>query len=101
MIKGIWYFDKKYSELIYRPIGIAPVAKSLDEEDEDFGGCSGGGQILFIEEFLMNQMVKIQMVMDFLMKMKHDIDADGTDPAIADTDGDGVNDGIENKMGYN
>ena len=28
LIKGIWYFDKKYSELIYRPIGIAPVAVS-------------------------------------------------------------------------
>ena len=28
LIKGIWYFDKKYSELIYRPIAISPVRKA-------------------------------------------------------------------------
>ena len=43
LIKGIWYFDKKYSELIYRPIGIAPVISSSEDsfdgggdDDEDF-----------------------------------------------------------------
>ena len=25
-IKGMWYFDKKYSELKYRLLGLAPVA---------------------------------------------------------------------------
>jgi len=34
-IKGLWYFDKKYAELIYRPIGIAPVAPPLTAEDDD------------------------------------------------------------------
>lgn len=28
-IKGVWYFDKKISELKYRPIAIAPVAKQV------------------------------------------------------------------------
>ena len=31
LIKGVWYFDKKYSELIYRPIGIAPVISSSED----------------------------------------------------------------------
>ena len=39
LIKGVWYFDKKYSELIYRPIAIAPVINNPDlvdrEEEED------------------------------------------------------------------
>ena len=51
LIKGIWYFDKKYSELIYRPIGIAPVATSLDEDGAgDAGG--GGGVIGTVVELL-------------------------------------------------
>ena len=35
LIKGLWYFDKKYSELIYRPIGLAPVTIPLSVEDSD------------------------------------------------------------------
>ena len=45
LIKGIWYFDKKYSELIYRPIGIAPVATSLDEDGADGGGGGFGAMV--------------------------------------------------------
>jgi hypothetical protein len=35
-IKGLWYFDKKYSELIYRPIAFAPVTgpKEIIVEEE-------------------------------------------------------------------
>tara|TARA_Y100000991_G_scaffold14852_1_gene10055 strand:- start:2181 stop:3134 length:954 start_codon:yes stop_codon:yes gene_type:complete len=28
-IKGIWYFDKRISELVYRPLAIAPITKSV------------------------------------------------------------------------
>jgi len=87
LIKGIWYFDKKYSELIYRPIGLAPVATSLDDDGvekptavDDPRVVTGGGEGV-------------------------DSDGDGlsdeeegfqeTNPQIADTDGDGVSDGIE------
>jgi len=28
-IKGVWYFDKKISELVYRPLAIAPITKSV------------------------------------------------------------------------
>ncbi len=39
LIKGMWYFDKKYSELIYRPIAIAPVTTAIEilSEEDDFG----------------------------------------------------------------
>ena len=56
LVKGLWYFDKKYSELIYRPIGLAPVATEIKTFEEieaeqvagggdDFGGDDdfGGG----------------------------------------------------------
>ena len=49
LIKGMWYFDKKYSELIYRPIAIAPVTTAIEifneedfEDDSGFGGDFGG-----------------------------------------------------------
>ena len=38
LIKGMWYFDKKYSELIYRPIALAPVTTAIEifeGEDDD------------------------------------------------------------------
>jgi hypothetical protein len=34
-IKGLWYFDKIQSELKYRLIGIAPVAKPLGSSNND------------------------------------------------------------------
>ena len=30
-IKGIWYFDKKYSELKYRLLGIQPVGANTED----------------------------------------------------------------------
>ena len=94
-IKGIWYFDKKYSELIYRPIGLAPVAKSLDEEDS-FGDAGGGGQIT--DPRILDEPDGEDSDGDGISDFD-EIDAYGTDPQLADTDGDGVNDGIENNLG--
>jgi hypothetical protein len=34
-IKGVWYFDKKVSELKYRPIAIAPVARQVINKKDD------------------------------------------------------------------
>jgi gliding motility associated protien GldN len=37
-IKGLWYFDKRHSEMKYRLLGIAPVAPDvnfIDDEDPD------------------------------------------------------------------
>lgn len=44
LIKGLWYFDKKYAELIYRPIGLAPVATEiLTFEEIEAEQIAGGG----------------------------------------------------------
>ena len=32
-IKGVWYFDKKHSELKYKLIGLQPLGKDLQNED--------------------------------------------------------------------
>jgi gliding motility associated protien GldN len=34
-IKGVWYFDKVHSDLRYRPIAIAPVAKQVASMETD------------------------------------------------------------------
>ena len=34
-IKGIWYFDKRVSELKYRPLAIAPVARQVINKKDD------------------------------------------------------------------
>ena len=89
LIKGIWYFDKKYSELIYRPIGLAPVTKPLQKNDDD--DFLGGPLDNTYEPPPVNG---------------PDSDGDGigdqdeidgfeTDPQVADTDADGFNDGDE------
>ncbi len=34
-VKGVWYFDKKVSELKYRPLAIAPVARQVINKKDD------------------------------------------------------------------
>ena len=34
-IKGVWYFDKKVSELKYRPLALAPVARQVINKKDD------------------------------------------------------------------
>ena len=44
-VKGVWYFDKRRSELRYRILGIAPVAPDVNfidqqaEDEADAGEC--------------------------------------------------------------
>jgi len=95
LIKGIWYFDKKYSELIYRPIGIAPVATSLDE---DGAGDAGGGGGAMIDPRILDEPNGEDSDGDGISDLD-ETDIFGTDPQLADTDGDGVNDGLENQNG--
>ena len=93
VIKGIWYFDKKYSELIYRPIGIAPVAVSLDEEEPVGGGDDG----LVDDPRILEpdgEDSDGDGISDF-----DEVESFGTDPQLADTDGDGLNDGFETNIG--
>ena len=88
LIKGMWYFDKRLSELIYRPIGIAPVRTSILDAEE------GGDDSLDFDP-----------IADLRGEDQDDTDNDGvgddiegdydTNPNIADTDGDGVNDNFE------
>ena len=68
LIKGIWYFDKKYSELIYRPIGL-PQLLLLWMKMKQLVEAVAVIPFL-IQEFLMNLMVKIQTVMEFLILMR-------------------------------
>ena len=93
LIKGIWYFDKKYSELIYRPIGIAPVAVSLDEEDD--GG--GDDEDTVIDPRILDQPDGEDSDGDGISDFD-EVDAFDTNPQLADTDGDGLNDGFENNI---
>ncbi len=95
LIKGIWYFDKKYSELIYRPIGIAPVATSLDEDGADGGG---GGFGAMVDPRILEEPNGEDSDGDGISDLD-ETDIFGTDPQLADTDGDGVNDGLENQNG--
>ena len=93
LIKGIWYFDKKYSELIYRPIGIAPVISSSEDsfdgggdDDEDFS------EELPTEEDLFGDGIDSDDdgVADYLEEDEY-----FSDPYNPDTDEDGLNDGDE------
>ena len=94
LIKGIWYFDKKYSELIYRPIGIAPVATSLDEDE----ASSGSANSIMIDPRILPEPNGVDTDGDGISDLD-ETDIFGTDPQLADTDGDGVNDGLENQNG--
>ncbi len=52
LVKGLWYFDKKYSELIYRPIGLAPVATEiLTFEEIEAEQIAGGGGFSGSDDF--------------------------------------------------
>ena len=93
LIKGVWYFDKKYSELIYRPIGIAPVISSSEDsfdgggdDDEDFS------EELPTEEDLFGDGIDSDDdgVADYLEEDEY-----FSDPYNPDTDEDGLNDGDE------
>jgi len=105
LVKGMWYFDKKYSELIYRPIGIAPVTKPLQKnDDEDFGGGDNGGGNDIAQRSVPPEADGPDQDGDGLSdELEGDIDYEGafSDPEVADTDGDGVSDGLENKNGFN
>ena len=54
-IKGVWFFDKKHSEMKYRLLGIQPVGRNLKE----FGKEQGYFWIWYpsIRDVLSNQMV--------------------------------------------
>ena len=89
LIKGIWYFDKKYSELIYRPIGLAPVTKPLQKnDDEDFLG--GPLDNTYEPPPVNGPDSDGDGIGD-----QDEIDGFETDPQVADTDADGFNDGDE------
>ncbi len=94
LIKGIWYFDKKYSELIYRPIGIAPVIlpKSADEDDSSGGSDQDQTDELPTAEELLGDGEDSDGdgISDDIETDEYDLDPD--DP---DTDGDGLEDGDE------
>ena len=93
LIKGIWYFDKKYSELIYRPIGIAPVAVSLDEEE-----TVGGGDDDLVDDPRILEPDGEDSDGDGISDLD-EVESFDTDPQLADTDGDGLNDGFETNIG--
>ena len=104
LIKGMWYFDKKYSELIYRPIGIAPVTKPLQKNDEEDFGLGGGGADDIVQRSVPPEADGPDQDGDGLSdELENDIDYEGafSDPEVADTDGDGISDGLENKNGFN
>ena len=104
LIKGMWYFDKKYSELIYRPIGIAPVTKPLQKNDEEDFGLGGGGADDIVQRSIPPEADGPDQDGDGLSdELENDIDYEGafSDPEVADTDGDGISDGLENKNGFN
>ena len=102
LIKGMWYFDKKYSELIYRPIGLAPVTKPLQKNDEeDFGG--GGKTDDVVQRSIPPEADGADQDGDGLSdEFENETDYDGrySDSEKADSDEDGVNDGLENKNGF-
>ena len=89
LIKGIWYFDKKYSELIYRPIGLAPVTKPLQKNDDD--DFLGGP----IDNTYEPPPVNGPDSDGDGIGDQDEIDSFETNPQVADSDGDGFNDGDE------
>jgi len=90
LVKGMWYFDKKYSELIYRPIGLAPVTKPLQKNDDD------GGDDFNIDDYSYTPPPVTGPDSDGDgIGDQDEIESYETDPQVADTDGDGFNDGDE------
>ena len=74
LIKGIWYFDKKISELIYRPIGLAPVVTPRNND---------------------NSLVQTTTTPIDYDVIKNEWRGDGS----LDTDGDGIPDNLEIQRG--
>jgi len=94
LIKGIWYFDKKYSELIYRPLAIAPVIyEEPDELDDDTS--STVEEVINIKNYVAPEVVGVDTDGDGLSDTS-EVEEWGTDPNNPDTDGDGFSDGDEN-----
>tara|TARA_B110000238_G_scaffold16885_1_gene16583 strand:+ start:778 stop:2184 length:1407 start_codon:yes stop_codon:yes gene_type:complete len=59
VIKGMWYFDKKDTELKYRPIAFGPIATSAedkadgesgDSSNRDSGGNDNGSETLLLSD---------------------------------------------------
>jgi len=59
VIKGMWYFDKKDTQLKYRPIAFGPIARSAedkadgesgDSSNEDSGDNDDGSETLFLSD---------------------------------------------------
>ena len=94
LIKGIWYFDKKYSELIYRPLAIAPVIyEEPDELDDDTS--STVEEVINIKNYVAPEVVGVDTDGDGLSDTS-EVEEWGTDPNNPDTDGDTFSDGDEN-----
>ena len=88
LIKGIWYFDKKYSELIYRPIGIAPVATPIDPEDNN------EVTVTCIQNYVAPELTGIDSDNDGISD-EEELNNFDTNPNLADSDEDGISDGDE------
>ena len=88
LIKGIWYFDKKYSELIYRPIGLAPVATPIDPEDNN------EVTVICIQTYVAPEVTGIDSDNDGLSD-EEELNNFNTNPNLADSDEDGISDGDE------
>lgn len=91
LIKGIWYFDKKYSELIYRPIGIAPVTTPIDPDDNNDSGDSA--DIICADNYEAPPVEGPDSDNDGISDL--DEESYGTLVNNPDTDGDGFTDGDE------
>ena len=96
LIKGVWYFDKKYSELIYRPIAIAPVINNpdlKDRESDEIESDEDEEKLPTAEDLLADGPDSDGDGISDNNEESGDYgDLDANDP---DSDGDGLNDGFE------
>ena len=94
LLKGIWYFDKKYSELIYRPIAIAPV---LYEEQAEKAIPEPEAEEINVNNYVAPEVVGVDTDGDGLSDTS-ELEEWYTDPNNPDTDGDGFSDGDEQNL---
>ena len=93
----MWYFDKKYAELIYRPIGLAPVAteiktfEEIEAEQIALGGDDFGGGDDF-DPFAIGG----DDFDPFADSSADDADADADDSSFDDPFGGGGDDAFDN-----